>query len=309
MGNTGENALHPLWREARWNVTGMFTMAKFLVRFIEEVQRRLQVRPLFSVHGCPLSFKWNGGRADFRFTPDQDEVDGIMEAYEALKLPCLLTFSNRFLTKADLNDYDCNYLLDKLACQDNPDSGVIVTSDLLSDYIQKKYPKLKRVASIIKVTCDEGAGDLQYYRDLEARFDGYAVASEDVWNEELLSQLDTAKAEILANCRCLRRCPHSARHYDFMAKVHDHHSFADRRELAEFQRANCRAYPIARQLSGTTRSNTLTAEELHRLYLMGFRNFKLQGRYTASQYSVLYDMATYIFEPCYTSALIFHSFG
>ncbi len=305
----GREALHPMWPDAKWNVTGMFLMDKFLLRLAREVADRLGVRPFSSVHGCPLGFKWNGGRVDYRFTFEQDEVDRIMAAYESLELPCLLTFSNRFLTDEDLEDYDCNYLLDKLAEQENPDNGVILTSERLADYIRKRCPKLKQIASIIKVSCDRAAGDLRYYRDLEARFDGYVVATEDNWSEELLSQLDKDKAEILVNCRCVRRCPHTAEHYDLMVKAHEHHSFADRRELADFQRTNCRAYPMIGQLNGTARNNTLTSEELRGLYAMGFRHFKLQGRYTASQYSVLYDVATYIFEPQHASALIFHSFG
>lgn len=304
-----KEALNPLWQNAKWNVTGMFTQAKFLIPFIEEVEKRLQIRPICYVHGCPLGFKWNGGRVDFRISATREEVDWIMAEYKRLNMACFLTFSNRFLTKKDLTDYNCNYLLDKLAAQENPENGVIVVSDLLADYIEKKYPELKKMASIIKVTCDQAAGNLDYYKSLEMRFDRYVVAVDDNWNYELLNQLDNNKVEILVNSRCILHCPHKAEHYDRMAGMHENHSFADQNNLDDFQIKNCKAYPIPRQLLDETRNYTLTHEELHKLYSMGFRYFKLQGRYTASTFSVLYDMATYIFEPRYTAALIFHSFG
>jgi len=79
-------------------------------------------------------------------------------------------------------------------------------------------------------------------------------------------------------------------------------------DLEDFQKSHCKAYPIRKQI-GHGRNYMLTYSELKKIYDLGFRHFKLQGRYTASQSSILYDMATYIFEPDYMSALIFHAFG
>jgi len=300
--------LNPQWPDAKWSVTGMFTHARFLVRFIEEIRYRLSITPLSSVHGCPLSFKWNGGRVNKGFTITKQEIDSFFKLYKKMKIPCFLTFSNRFITKKDLEDPDCNYILDKLAEQNNTENGVIITSDILSDYIRVKYPHLKQMASIIKITCEKEVGNIDYYRKLEDNFDKYVVAVDDYFNFELLEKLDKDKAEILVNSPCVMGCPHKAEHYDKMASLHEHHSLLDMVDLEDFQKSHCKAYPIRKQI-GHGRNYMLTYSELKKIYDLGFRHFKLQGRYTASQSSILYDMATYIFEPDYMSALIFHAFG
>lgn len=286
----------------------MFSHARFLVHFIDVFRSQHALSPIAFVHGCPLAFLWNGGRVNYDRVPEKKDIDWTLDNFQRLNIPCFLTFSNRFITPEDLDDPDCNYLLAKLADQNHPENGVLVTGDVLSDYIREKYPQLKQMASIIKVTCENGAGNPAYYRQLEERFDKYVVAVDDNWNDNLLSQLDKTKAEILVNSRCVIGCPHKADHYDRMAGLHKHHSKEDVDALMAYQEANCKAYPIPRQI-GNERNYTLSHEELRKLYTMGFRYFKIQGRYTASQYSILHDMAHFMFEPRFKADIVFHAFG
>jgi len=304
-GNTS-NAL--LFQEAKWNLTGLFLHDTFILDFIRKIHDHLNVAPFKWVHGAPLSYIWNGGRVDPEFQITRDAIDKTLKAYKALDMGCMLTFSNRFISKTELNDPECNYLLDKLNGWGLKKNGVIVASDCLADYIRKTYPNLHLMASIIKVTCEKGAGDLSYYRALESGFDAYVVDVDDNVNYDLLKNLDPAKAEILVNSCCVYHCPFKAHHYDLLVQVHDKASGVTMDTVLEFQKKNCKAYPPGRQL-GKTRNHCLTLEELRTIYDMGFRLFKLQGRQTTSLTGILFDICHYVFESERIGPQVFHSFA
>ena len=303
------NTPNPLaFQDAAWNLTGLFVHDAFILDFIRKIRDHLRVTPFKWVHGAPLSYRWNGGRVDPAFHITRDVMDRTLQAYKALDTGCMLTFSNRFVTAGDLDDPDCNYLLESLGGCGPQKNGVIVASDVLADYIRKKHPDLHLMASIIKVTCEKGTGDLAYYRSLESRFDSYVVDVDDNVNYDLLKHLDPAKAEILVNSCCVYHCPHKAEHYDLLVKVHDKDSGITMDTVLEYQKKNCKAYPMGRQL-GKTRNHCLSLEELRTLYHMGFRHFKLQGRYTTSLTGILYDICHYVFENQQTGPQVFHSFA
>lgn len=296
-----------LFPEASWNLTGLFIHDSFILDFIRKIRDHIKVAPFKWVHGAPLSYKWNGGRVDPSFTISRDEIDRILSAYKSLDIGCMLTFSNRFIEKTDLDDPECNYLLDRLSEWGSKKNGVIVASDILADYIRKKYPTLHIMASIIKVTCENGAGDASYYRFLESNFDSFVLDVNDNENYDLLDKLDKEKVEILVNSCCVYHCPFKSEHYDMLVKVHDKSSGITMDKVLEYQKKNCKAYPVGRQL-GKTRNHCLTIEELRRVYNMGFRHFKLQGRYTTSLIGILHDICHYVFEQERTGPQVFHSF-
>lgn len=296
-----------LFSEAQWNLTGLFIHDGFILDFIRKIRDHLKVKPFKWVHGAPLSYKWNGGRVDPLFKIDRDDIDKLLYAYKNLDIGCMLTFSNRFIKKTDLDDPECNYLIEKITECNSEKNGVIVASDILADYIRDKYPHLHLMASIIKVTCEKGTGNLPYYKLLESRFDSYVVDVNDNTNYDLLENLDRSKAEFLVNSCCVYHCPFKAEHYDMLVKVHDKDSGITMDTVLEYQKKNCKAYPIGRQL-GKARNHCLTIEELSRLYEMGFRNFKLQGRYTTSLVGILFDICHYVFEQERIGPQVFHSF-
>ncbi|MBU1172312.1 MAG: hypothetical protein KKD44_22375 [Proteobacteria bacterium] len=296
-----------LLEKAQWNLTGLFMHDAFILDFIRKIRDHVNVSPFKWVHGAPLSYIWNGGRVDPEFQITRKALDKILDAYQSLDTGCMLTFSNRFISKHDLDDPDCNYLLNRLNGAAPKKNGVIVASDVLADYIRTTYPNLHLMASIIKVTCEKGEGDLLYYKSLESAFDSYVLDVNDNVNYPLLENLDRSNVEILVNSSCVYHCPHKAEHYDLLVKMHDKKNGVTMDTVLEYQKKNCTAYPVGRQL-GKTRNHCLTMTELHTLYDMGFRHFKLQGRYTTSLIGILHDICHYVFENEQIGPQVFHSF-
>ena len=299
---------HLAFPQAQWNLTGLLMHDDFILDFIRRIRDHLKAMPFKWVHGAPLSYRWNGGRVDPDHTISFDRIRQVMNTYKEYNIGCMLTFSNRLLKESDLDDPDCNRLLELLNGWGRKTNGVIVASDMLADHIRATYPNLHLMASIIKTTCENGEGNLSYYKNLESRFDSYVVDVNDNENYALLEGLDRGKAEILVNSYCVYRCPHKSEHYDLLVNVHDPSSGITKDTVLSYQRKHCKAYPMGRQL-GKGRNHCLGLDELNTLYAMGFRNFKLQGRYTSSLTEILYDICHYVFEKEFTGPQVFHAFA
>mgnify|MGYP000644700216 CR=1 FL=1 len=100
--------------------------------------------------GAPADCLWGGGRAGF----------GECGAREALALAqeygvsARLTFSNSLLREEHLSDRKCNALCELFSQANGVQNGVIVHSELLTDYLRTRYPALYLVSSTTKVLTD-----------------------------------------------------------------------------------------------------------------------------------------------------------
>lgn len=65
-----------------------------------------------------------------------------------------LTFSNSKLIEEHLSDRKCNELCALFAENTEPESGVIVHSELLLQYLKSHYPQLYLISSTTKVLTD-----------------------------------------------------------------------------------------------------------------------------------------------------------
>ena len=103
-----------------------------------------------SVYGAPAGCRWDGGRAGFGEAKAEDAA-GLMREYG---ISPRLTFSNSLLREGDLADPECNRLCALFEKSGPVPAGVILTSDLLLDYLREKYPGLYFVSSTTKVLDD-----------------------------------------------------------------------------------------------------------------------------------------------------------
>ena len=156
-----------------------------------------------SVYGAPAGCRWDGGRAGFGEAKAEDAA-GLMREYG---ISPRLTFSNSLLREEDLADPECNRLCALFEKSGPVPAGVILTSDLLLDYLREKYPGFYFVSSTTKV--------LDNFRQLEEelkRPEFRFVVPDFRLNRELerLMALPAelkGKVEFLCNEACWFDCP------------------------------------------------------------------------------------------------------
>lgn len=105
-----------------------------------------------SVYGAPEECIWGGGRTSFG-NRDAGEVLALMREYG---ISARLTFSNSLLERKHLTDRKCNELCALFEKSGEKQNGVIVHSDLLTEYLKINYPGLYLVSSTTKVITDFG---------------------------------------------------------------------------------------------------------------------------------------------------------
>ena len=288
---------NPNYPEADWDVSGIFVYDKMLWRLFDAI-KELTGRSLFStVHGCPLSL-WNGGRSTHWDRKSMAEYEKIIYEYVKRKVAVELTFTNYNIDAKVLQDVMCNEMLDLVAHHNyNNSNGIIVSEELLADYAKDKYPGLKLVASVVKVTKENGRGNLDYYLNLEKKYDKIMLHPDDNLNPELLQKIENKdKYTLLVNEPCIRNCQIRKQHYQLVSdgtfNILDS-SFAKREEV--LMKGN-RCQNLDNLLfSGDKRTLTLSALEIKNLYDLGFRHFKIQGRGMVNDAAMLMELHRIIF--------------
>ena len=270
--------LHPNWPEARWNISGLFIHRKFLSHLFNVMARVKIADAIRSFHDAP-DVVWNGGRTNTG-VPFYDDTEKFFKQLNDFGVGVYLTFTNPLLEENHLADSESNRLLDCLdeSCGLN---GVIVASDVLSDYIRKKKPGLRQTSSVVKSYLENPAGKIQWYRDMQKRFDRVVVHTDHMFDLDLLDKLDRSKAEILVTEECIYKCPNRQRHQLMIARYNLDKSKAVSQEMQKLKKDICMggAFAIRNERNiAAPRVVYLTHAEMKTIYDMGFREFKISGR-------------------------------
>lgn len=222
-----------------------------------------------SIYGAPADCIWGGGRAGFG---DQDpwEVLALMQEYG---ISARLTFSNSLLRGEHLSDRKCNRLCRLFGEAEGVQNGVIVYSDLLLDYLKKKYPKLYFVSSTTKVLTEFEQLQQELSRE-EFRYvvpDFRLNKAFEQWNRLSESQRD--KVEFLCNECCWFGCKDRKQCYETVSRKNlrehcpEHHCAAPE---------GSRGYRFSKAMENP---GFIGVNDIKNLYLpMGFSNFKIEGR-------------------------------
>ena len=222
-----------------------------------------------SVYGAPAGCRWDGGRAGFGEAKAEDAA-GLMREYG---ISPRLTFSNSLLREGDLDDPECNRLCALFEKSGPVPAGVILTSDLLLDYLREKYPGFYFVSSTTKV--------LDNFRQLEEelkRPEFRFVVPDFRLNRELerLMALPAelkGKVEFLCNEACWFDCPDRKACYENVS----------RKSLGEDCPDHICASPNSargyRFSDAMENPGFIGIGEIRKDYLpRGFSHFKLEGR-------------------------------
>lgn len=291
MLSQNSSFVNPLWPDAFWDVSGAFVNDRELLLFHDFFLQTTGVKILKLVHGSPL-FLWNSGRVLPRAACTAEQMRDAGLAYAKRGIAVDLTFTNHLLKEEHLEDPTGNALLTFFDKQ-NPtgNNAVICASDALFEHVGKNYPKLKRVSSILKVTVENGRGNADYYRKLAERFDKVMVHPDDSTNFEMLAQLEEKdRYEILVNEYCIRGCKIRPWHYKYLSSLAlNYFGHVDQKFDERWKNNGCSDLNV---LVGDPERNcaALTQDEIKRLYDLGFRKFKVQGRGMLNGAGVLYDL-------------------
>lgn len=292
-----QKIFRPYKSKCDFNVGTMFSHDAFAFLLLETCEQQGIEAPFDYVFGsvpCALQ----GGRAA-PYTFEQDEIADIFNRYAQAGVGCRLTFSNSNIEPQDLADAQSNFLLAYL--NEGKNNGVIVTSDLLAEYIRDAYPNLQIISSLVKPTVENVLGQEtpQYYNSLFERFDIVVVNSAFAYDDEFLSKLDHKdKVEFICNHRCRPNCPRSKEHYITQTNSARAASTGDEankkrledklREINNWCLSERQKNPLVNSLIDTQRIQELTDA--------GFKHFKIEGR-DYPIYCIVRDVGNWIFEP------------
>lgn len=258
---------------AYFHLPGLFEFyelyKRFLPLFFEHREYFYEWCGIGSIYGAPAGCIWGGGRVG---EGDQDpgEVLALLEKYG---ISARLTFSNSLLREEHLADRKCNALCAMFEKSGKTKNGVIVHSELLLEYLKKKYPGLYFVSSTTKVLTDFD----RFTEEVDREEFRYAVPdfrlnkALDQW--DTLSERQKAKVEFLCNECCFYGCRDRKRCYEAVSRKNLGEDGPDHRCTAP---GAGEGYRFSRAMENP---GFIGTEEIRNVYLpMGFSDFKIEGR-------------------------------
>ena len=222
-----------------------------------------------SIYGAPSNCIWGGGRTSFGYSDPEDVLDLVRE----YGISARLTFSNSLLREEHLTDKKCNELCKMFECSHSPQSGVIVYSDLLLNYLQKNYPDLYLVSSTTKVLTD-----FQDFLTEVNREEFLYVVPDFRLNKvfdklDLMSQHQKDKVEFLCNECCWFGCKDRKTCYESVSRKNLGNP------APEFHCASPDGGNGYRFSKAMENPGFISVDDIQNIYMpMGFSNFKIEGR-------------------------------
>ena len=280
------------YTDAKWNISGLFSHDAIILKFWD-ILSSCNIFPICGVHGS-VPCKWNSGRTVIRHS--ERYIEECIREYTKRGIPLFLTFSNYYIAEKDLSDAFSNQLLDMIS--DVSNSGTIVASPLLAEYIKKKYPKMQLTMSVLASVNTQEARSKEYYERSARDYCRVVIHPDDSFHTKLLAAIEPKNSfEIMVNENCVRDCPFRRMHDDLVCQYSLEETDDAFDTLAEFSKEHCRMFirekHLLEYLIGNTSCCNFSFDYLNQIYEMGFRYYKLQGRADAPA-SFLYDLTKYI---------------
>lgn len=222
-----------------------------------------------SVYGAPADCVWGGGRVGF----GEHEPREVLKLMQEYGVSSRLTFSNSLLCAEHLSDRKCNALCALFGERKEPRNGVIIHSDILLEYLKKRYPEFYFVSSTTKVLTDFR----QFVHELE-REDFSFVVPDFRLNKTFdklnsLSASQKNKVEFLCNECCWFGCTDRKNCYENVSRKNLGENCPEHRCKAP-NAGNGYRFSEAMKNPGF-----ISVNDIRNVYLpMGFSNFKIEGR-------------------------------
>ncbi len=287
-----DSALGPQAGRAVFHLPGLFEFIElyrvFLPLFYTHREYFYDWCEIGSIYGAPADCLWGGGRVGF----GEDRPEEAAALLRSYGISARLTFSNLLLRTEHLTDRRCNALCALFETSGSVPNGVILTSDLLLDYLQKNYPGFYFVSSTTKVLTEFA----QLERELDRADFRYVVPdfrlNRDFARLNALSERQKQKGDFLCNECCSFACPERKACYEAVS----------RKNLGEDGEHRCVSPNAARgyRFSDAMRNpGFIGIGDIQNIYLPnGFTQFKLEGRSLGSAV-VLEFLLYYLTKPEY----------
>ena len=239
-----------------------------------------------SVYGSPADCLWGGGRVGFGYA----DPNAVLELMDSFGISCRLTFSNSLLEIKHLDDRKCNELL-RIFSRTKTRCGIIIYSDLLLDYISKKYSGFYFVSSTTKVLTEFG----DFKKELDRPEFDFVVPdfrlNRDFKNLENLPATEKDKVEFLCNECCWAGCQKRKQCYENVSRKNLGIECEDHRCSAPDSDGG---YRFSKAMDNPC---FVGVKDIVDSYLpMGFSNFKIEGRSLGSA-MVLEFLLHYLVKP------------
>ncbi len=292
-----EEIFRPYKSTCDFNVGTMFSHDAYAFMLLETCMQNGIDAPFEYVFGSVPCVLQGGRAAPYSF--EQNEIVEIFNRYAEFGVGCRLTFSNSNVEPQDLADAQSNFLLAYL--NEGKNNGVIVTSDLLAEYIRDAYPNLQLISSLVKPTVENTLGQEMpnYYNALFERYDIVVVNSAFAYDNEFLSNLKyKEKVEFICNHRCRPNCPRSKEHYitqtnsAYAASCGD----SENQKRLEDKLREINAWCLSERQKNPLVNSLISAKRIQELVDAGFKHFKIEGR-DYPIYCIVRDVGNWIFEP------------
>jgi hypothetical protein len=265
--------MEKLKKKAYFHLPGLFEFYElyrvFLPLYREHREYFYDWCDIGSLYGAPAECIWGGGRRGDG-TCDPREVLALMQEYG---ISARLTFSNSLLREEHLQDKKCNVLCALFEKEKGIRNGVIIASELLLQYLKKKYPGFYFVSSTTKVLTDFQ----RLMEEIKREEFLYVVPdfrlNKDFGKWNMLSQPQKEKVEFLCNECCWIGCRDRKRCYEAVS----------RKNLGDDDFEFCCTAPELQtgyQFSKAMENpGFISVNDIKNTYLsMGFSNFKIEGR-------------------------------
>jgi hypothetical protein len=257
---------------ARYHLPGLFEFYEFYKVFLplyrEHPEYFYDWCRIESIYGAPADCLWGGGRAGF----GEDRAEDVIALMNEYEISPRLTFSNSLLTEKDLEDRHCQRLC-SLFEKSKVQSGIIIYSDLLLDFLQKNYSNFYFVSSTTKVLTRFD----DFKKELDRKDFSYVVIdfrlNHAVSNLRLLSQAERDQVEFLCNECCSLACRDRKQCYEAVSRKNLGLASEDFRCTSPSGKYGYR-FSLAMESPAF-----IGIDQIQKTYLpLGFSNFKIEGR-------------------------------
>lgn len=277
---------------AYYHLPGLFEHFEFYREYLKLYKTRREYFydwcEIGSIYGAPGNCIWGGGRIECGSAYLEEIVD-FMNKY---RISSRLTFSNSQLKEEHLEDAHCNQLLSYFVDRSDCRCGVTIYSDLLLDYLVKKYPDLYFVSSTTKVLTKVE----ELRKELNRKEFEYVVPdfrfNKKFEELDCFSQKEKDKVEFLCNECCSVGCKQRKECYEAVSKqtlgIESDHKCKSTFAKNGYQFSKAMENPAF-----------ISIEDIKNVYLpKGFSNFKIEGRGLGSAL-VLEMLIYYMVKPKY----------